>query len=208
MKRSRDSQPGRSIAGALVAAVAIGILTTISWLVYQHTKTNAAAAQQLTYTSTAGGFSFTYPSDWKVTEGPAGVDDEVVIVPSDASVSPANQFLMTLLVAGNPDVSDPPTAIPNGTVHKLSNGINLWVTTTASATRPSASAGRTICPELEITNANETHFSYALPNGQNLALIAGYCQGQNSTASLTYQQQLVNQDWQTAAAIIQSLQFN
>lgn len=207
MNRSEHAQPAYNMVRALLAIAVIGVIATIILLTYQHATTSAATGQQ-TYTSTIGGFSFTYPSDWKVAEGPAGVDDQILIAPSSAAASAANQFLMTLLVAGNPDVSDPPTAMVNGTAQKLTNGINLWISTSASATRAAAAAGRTVCPELEITNADQSHFSYALPNGQNLALIAGYCQGQNSTTSLTYQQQLANQDWQTAVSIIKSIQFN
>lgn len=207
MNRARNGQATPNVGKFLVAVIVIGLITTLSWLAAQHAATSAATGQQ-TYTSTMGGFSFAYPVGWTVTEGPAGVDDAILIVPASAAPSTANQFLMTLLVADNPDVSDPPTAMGNGTVVKLANGIGVWAATSAFATRLAASTGRTVCPELEITNADQSHFSYALPNGKYLAVIAGFCQGQGSTTSLTYQQQLATEDWQAAISLLNSIHLN
>jgi hypothetical protein len=207
MNRPQDAPQTHPSLKTLVAIAVIGTITATGVLTYQHTKTSAATGQQ-TYTSTVGGFSFTYPVGWTAAEGPAGADDEIILAPPSAATSLSSQFIMTLLVAHNPDASDPPAAMPNGTTAKLANGISLWVSTSASALRTAASAGRMVCPELEITNADQSHFSYPLPNGKNLALMAGYCQGQASTTALNYQQQLAQGDWQAAVSIIKSIQFN
>ena len=185
----------------------VGIITAIGWISYGHKAIGAAAGRQ-TYTTPVGGFSFSYPTDWTVSEGSNGAYDQIMLAPASTTASSAaDQFMMTLLIAPNPDVAKPPVAMANGTTTRLPNGINLWVSTTASALRTAAETDSTTCPELEIANKDQTHLSYPLPNGLNLALMAGYCEGQASTASLTYQQQLAQGDWLTAVSIIKSIQW-
>src|SRR5437868_2974970 len=77
-----------------------------------------------------------------------------------------NALSMSFLIAGNPDVNGPPSVIPNGTTQKLTNGINLWTPTGTTATHPTNTTGQTVCPVLQIVNANKTHLSYALSNGK------------------------------------------
>lgn len=236
MEGPRNKQSGFSIVEGLLTVLVIGALAGVSLVVYQHNRvklsgatggtqtttqptiTTQPTATSATYTSTAGGFSFAYPAGWKVTEQPPvpGVDpDDQISIDAPASttsqpttgrVTYTDRFLMTLLISSNPDVS-PRGTVSAGTIQKLANGISLWTSSSDLATRPTSSGGSTACPELAIVNANGTHFSYALSNGQNLALIAGYCESQGDTSALSYQQQLVSANWQAAIGIMQSIQL-
>lgn len=236
MGRKGDRQRGFSIVEAVIVVAVIAVLGVGGWFVYQHNRVkvgdaatnNTTSNQQptttqptstpTTYTSTAGGFSFTYPAGWKVTEGQvgsgAGVEDAIYInAPAEAATTPTagritntNRLLMTLWVSPNPDNSPHGTA-SDQTIQKLANGINLWTSGASQSTYPTSSAGRTVCPELAIINTDGTHFSYPLSNGNYLSLTAGYCEGQSDTTTLTYQQQLDSANWKAAVGVIQSIQF-
>lgn len=190
----------------------------------QQQKTTTQANQQqsavATHTSTVGGFSFQYPNGWTVTEGqvPSGAGNqeyEINVVPPQPSVNPnvngrvttSNSFQMLMYISTNPSSGYGPSIIPDGSTQTSSNGIPLWTSSEAWATNTTAPAGRTVCPELQITSADRSSFNYALPNGKYLTLEAGYCNTQVATTSLTYQQQLSSTDWQAAIALIQSIKF-
>jgi cytoskeletal protein RodZ len=236
MRGARSNQTGFSIIEAVFIVAVIGIMGATGWFVYQHNRVkptdaatnNTTNNQQATttqptntpatYTSTAGGFSFTYPAGWKVTEGQvgsgAGTEDAIYInTPAQTATQPntdritnTDRLSMTLWITTNPDSSPHKTA-PDQTIQQLANGINLWTPSAAQSVTRTNSTGTIVCPELAIINADRTHFSYALANGQYLTLSAGYCEGQGDTTTLTYQQQLSSQEWQAAIGVMQSIQF-
>lgn len=235
--RKREYQSGFGAVGILLVVLMIGIVGVVGGLVYQHnrvkitgaapdtsttsnqkTTTTSLNTTPATYTSTAGGFSYTYPAGWKVTEGQvgsgAGAEDAIYINAPAASTSQptagrvinTNRLSMILWISTNPDSSPHGTA-PDQSIQKLTNGINLWTSGTSQTTSRTGSTGTSVCPELAIINDGRTHFSYALTNGKFLALSASYCQGQSDTTTLPYQAQLDSTDWKAAVGIIQSIQF-
>lgn len=215
MRRLRDKQTSRGVVKTLVIIAIVGVLATSCGFVYQHAKASAATGTTTppvlspnttfaSYASTSGGFSFTYPSNWKVIDGTAGVDQEVSIVSPSATAS--NEFIMTLSVVSNPDYNGQPSAIPNGSVQKLTNGLNLWQAKEVNSVRPTATSV-TACPVIKLVDSNMTHFSYPLSNGKYLALNAGYCEAQRDIPSQTYQQQLDSTSWKIALTILNSLKF-
>lgn len=229
MERIRNKQTGFSAVELLLTAVVVGVIAIGSVWIYMHhknatklsTKTNTAstnaatgatqqqAANLSTHQSPYGGFSFQYPAGWKVNEGQTGTEGEITISPVvSTSARPSNVFTMNLLINSSPSSGISQTRLARGTIQTFSNGISLWTSTEASATDTSAPAGLTVCPELLIVSADKTSFNFALPNGKYLTLEAGYCEGQGPTTSLTYQQQLAGSDWQSAVAIVKSIQFN
>ena len=169
------------------------------------------------YTDSDGNFTFAYPAAWTVAGGGTGSSQGVVYLshkgasqaPTQGHITPTNEFNMTMSVVTNPDAAYPIASISDGTVvQKLANGINLWTKSEAKSTHPTNSTGQTVCPRMEILNADSTHFSYALANGKYLTISGGYCETENSVTTLTYQQQLASADWQAAIAIINSIKFN
>ena len=160
------------------------------------------------YTSATGGFSFLHPANWSVTEGTIGnVDeDEIEIQPSNSSTNSVNAFRMTLWVSSNQDSSYQPNAIPNGTAQKLTNAFNVWTSNPQTSNRIEGNSTMA-CPVMELVNPSSTHFSNLLPNGKYVALSAGYCMGQKDTTTLSYQQLVSSQDWQTGIAIVQWIQW-
>jgi len=217
--------------------VGIGVAGLASWFTYQRvyghrttlltsasanqvsgtnsTLATASSQQQtnttanwLTYKSPVGSFSFNYPSTWSVSGNPipSGNGYYINILPISANTPQPlnNDFTMEFFVGSNPDSTSPPTRIPYGHTQKFSNGVNVWTASLANSTgaRPSS-----VCPEMQLINANATHLSYALSNGQYLALKGGYCENLKDAPTADYNHQLSGQNWQLALDIIKSLQF-
>lgn len=229
MGRRGDRQRGFGTVEVLIAVAVVAVIGLAGAAVYAHHKnaakppaktsassSNAAtettqqpAANLTTYSSSYGGFSFQYPTGWKVNEGQTGLEDEITISPViTTTATPTDLFTMTMWVTTNPDANFQPSALPNGSLLKLSNGISLWTSDTGHSARTSVTGSSYACPTMEIVNATSTHFSYALANGKYLTLEGGFCEGQGVQVTQTYQQQLASQDWQAAIAIVKSLQFN
>jgi len=230
--RRREHQSGFSTSVILLVVLVVAVLTVTGLVVYQHhkpssTKSSAATGttqtttqpttttttqpaqsttQLATHTSTAGNFTFSYPSNWSVTEGLVGSQDEITVRSTSATTANTDTFVMTMWVTTNQDATS--VAIKNGTVQKLTNGINLWTIDSTHATSPTNTSGQAVCPEMDIINAAQTHSSYALANGKYLVANGGYCETQRSVATQSYAQQLASSDWQAAVAIIQSIKFN
>ncbi len=171
-----------------------------------HIADTAATSSTQTYTSSAGNFTFQYPSGWTVTANGTG-SDEIEIQPTTSQASTSNALRLMMWVGKDPDPSYQPKVIPDGSVQQLSNGINLWISSSTNASR-TVGSNSVPCPVMQIVNASKTHFSYALSNGQYLSLEGSYCMGEQDTPTNAYQQQLSSQDWQTAETIISSIQFN
>ncbi len=234
MRKFRFTQPKLKITVLFI--VGIGVAGLGSWYVFQRAydhrtsqlsvaATNqpgtastgvAASSQQssgapanwLSYKSPVGNFSFSYPDTWSVS-GNAIPDENgyyinILPVSANASQHSDNDFTMEFFVVSNPDSTSPPMRIPYGTTQKLSNGVNVWTASVANSKggRPSSD-----CPELQLINANASHLSYALSNGQFLELKGGYCESFKDAPTANYNAQLAGENWQTALAIIKSLQF-
>jgi len=177
-------------------------------------QSSSAPANWLTYKSPVGNFSFNYPNTWSVSGNPVPGENNgyyrneyyinILPVSANASQHSDNDFTMEFFVDNNPDSASPPTRIPYGTTQKLSNGVNVWTASLANSkgARPSSD-----CPELQLINANATHLSYALSDGQYLALKGGYCENLKDAPTANYDQQLSSNNWQVALGIIKSLQF-
>jgi hypothetical protein len=235
VKKFRLTQSKSKIT--MLFIVGIGVACVASWYTYQRvyshrttlltlasanqgsgtnsTVATASSQQQsnttanwLTYKSPVGNFSFNYPTTWSVSgnniPGGNGYYINILPVSANASQHSDNDFTMEFFVGSNPDSTSPPTRIPYGTTQKLSNGVNVWTASLANSTgaRPSS-----VCPEMQLINVNATHLSYALSNGQYLALKGGYCENQKDAPTANYNQQLVSNNWQVALSIIKSLQF-
>ncbi len=228
---------------AVAAVVAIGVVAGVVYKDHHHktTTTNISASTPATsqpanksttkstnqttqpaqttptlttYTSTSGGFTFQYPSNWKVTDSQINSSDQIYITPATSGTTTVNGestvpdiFNMTFFVSTGSGSNYQPPAIPYGTVQALSNGINLWTSGTAHSSYVEHSGTTVSCPTMEIVNSNSTQFSAALPNGKYLVLNGNYCGSQGSVIDQTYQQQLASSDWQSGVAIVQSIKF-
>ncbi len=195
----------RLTVASLASANQIGTTSTVATASSQQ---QSDTANWLTYKSPVGNFSFNYPSTWSVSGNtiPSGNGYYINILSASANASRPleNDFTMEFFVGSNPDSTSPPTRIPYGTTQKLSNGVNVW---TASLANSKGARPSSVCPEMQLINANATHLSYALSNGQYLALNGGYCESRNDVPTASYDQQLTSENWKTALAIISSLQF-
>jgi hypothetical protein len=244
MKATKNTQTGFTTSFMIIIAalVVVGI-ATVGVMVYHSDKTSKSLSSSVTtssttkksttstdnqtqqsttptlstYTTSVGGFSFQYPSNWKVTEaqtgGQPGSDDIIsidsltgVTVENGLATTP-NVFSMALFVTSNQDDLAQPRAIPYGAVQQLSNGINLWVSDTAHSAYVESSNTTVSCPTMRIINQDSTHFTYPLANGKYLALDGNFCGGQGSQVTDTYQQQLASSDWSAATALLQSIKF-
>jgi len=212
-KHIRNFAPKLLIAAVIIIAVTLSVIythhnsTPLNDELTASSEANATAGWS-TYTSNSGNFSFKYPTNWSATENESGPSQsEIIVQPTAAQASTTNSLRMTLFVTKTPDASYQPAAAPNGTVQALPNGIDLWTSNSDSASRPTAN-GTGACPVVEIINSTQTHFSYALSDGQYLSLEGGYCLGQNDTSSQDFQTQLSSSDWNTATEIISSIAFN
>lgn len=163
----------------------------------------------VTHQSADNSFSFSYPSDWYINDSlnTLAAEDQIDLEPVSAQTIFTNAFRMTLSVVSNAD--SVPGYLPDGTVRKLTNGINLWISSLARSEVPASptSTGTMACPHMKIMSADEKHFSYPLKNGKYLTLTGGYCQSDKDTSNQTYDQLLAGQNWQAAIAIIQSIKF-
>ena len=234
--RRRGDQSGFGTTVILLVVLVIAVLAVSSLALYQRHKPsndkNSAAAtttrttsqpqittttqtQQATAITTAthqaadGSFSFSYPSNWYINDSlssPAA-EDEINLGSVSAQSSNANAFRMSLSVVTGADAQ--PGYLPDGTVQKLTNGMNLWTSSVARSEVPSSptSTSTMACPHMKIVSADEKHFSYPLKNGKFLILAGGYCQSDKDTTSQTYDQLLASQNWQAAVAIVQSIKL-
>ncbi|HLW03052.1 MAG TPA: hypothetical protein VKT82_30655 [Ktedonobacterales bacterium] len=241
----QSRQAGFSTVELLLAGLAVVVIGAAGVFVYEHqhkttpTTTNAATnstqttnqqqnttgtqpqqtASLSTYTSTSGGFSFQYPSSWKVTEGtiptPQGATEDEISISSSAtgiSVTPRqittpNVYSMTLSI-GTQKSGIGSAIMPDGTIQSSANGIPIWTASESWAATPTNPAGLTMCPQVFVASADKSNFTYLLPNGKNLVVQAGYCEGQGVGTSLTYQQQVASPDWQAGITLLQSIKFN
>lgn len=229
--RQRDHQSGFSTSVIVLAVLVIAVLAVTGLVVYQHHKPNNgknSAATSTTQTSTQpqsttttqtqqttthqaadGSFSFSYPSNWYINDSlnTLAAEDQITLQPVSARSSNANAFRMSLSVVTGADAQ--PGYLPDGTVQKLTNGINLWTSSLAHSEVPASptSTSTMACPSMKIVSTDEKHFSYPLKNGKFLMLTAGYCQSDKDTTTQTYDQLLAGQDWQAAVAVVQSIQL-
>jgi cytoskeletal protein RodZ len=234
-QQAKLNQSGYSAVEVLLIVLVVVALSATGFVVYQRHKSTSAKSnattspnqttsqsQSTTTTQTQqttaakthqaadGSFSFSYPTDWYINESlnTLAAEDEISLAPVSAQTPNANAFRMILFVVSNPDAQ--PGYLPDGTVQKLTNGINLWTSSLARSQVPASPTSTTMmaCPRIKIVSSDEKHFSYPLKNGKFLMLTAGYCQSDKDTTSQTYDQLLAGQAWQSAVAIIQSIKFH
>ena len=157
------------------------------------------------YKSRAGGFQFIHPADWSVSEGtvPTSTDTYINIDAPAPSPPTHSWFRMQFMIVSNSDSAGPPAQISGGSFQKLDNALNLWVTKPTISSRTNGA----VCPEMKLVNASMAHMSTQLPNGKHLTLGGGFCTV-GSIQTPSYQQQLANEEWQTAVSIVQWVQWS
>lgn len=227
-KLNKDTQ-GFSVVELLLVIIIIILIGFVGWYVYHtdHKTTTATTSTKTsvkppststgsssslqTYTSTLGGFSLKYPSDWNL-DGFQGVSlspvsgsqlngtETEIRIESKQEKQP-NGFGLTVTLSKSAPTATPYNTYGNGTTTVLTNNITLWQEKLQEnfATGPSTDT----CPQIQI--GTDDTYSMLLSNGEYMTVNGSFCYGQGQTTTYSYLQQINSPEWTDAINIIKSI---
>jgi len=233
----KKNQKGFSVVEGLLVLVIVGIIGFVGWYVWQSKQkannfnSSSPSQQQTTretssvennkndglstYTSTFGGFSFKYPSDWHMEGyskywGEPGFDDEPVGVNkftgnefwiylySKPKTETTNNFRVDIRIDPEDPTKSPMNTYGKGKIATtLSNGFEIWHVDSES------------CLFTSLVSSKLDQTGIKLPNGKILKYIGDFCPGErttNTTYSITEQKD--SKEYQAALEILNSIKFN
>ncbi|WIG58316.1 MAG: hypothetical protein OJF49_001061 [Ktedonobacterales bacterium] len=228
MAGTQRTPTGFGIVELLLAIVALGVIGTLGWVVYQHGRITGAGmlgtasappeqpatadpyAEWKTYSSTLSGFSFRYPTGWDLSgfqgNNPVAADhmtgQETTIRLESKPDTRVDNFGITMYPSAG-IYRTPYDTYGNGTTTVLANGITLWQEK-AQETYATGLATDT-CPAVQV--GTDATFAQRLPNGNYLSLYGSFCWGQGLTTAKTYAQQVASPEWAAAIAVVKSIRF-